>query len=111
MLVSRAIPRTVFAPIPPKDSTARKSRLSRSQHLVDPFRRRLPEGQSPSFSTIVEADQFGINLQGPGYPAIQYTFVHAHARGAGSDDLREYRYRHGYRAAKTLDTILTIVGL
>jgi hypothetical protein len=61
--------------------------------FVDPFRRRLSSGQSPSLGKVVEADQFGINLQGPGYPTIKYTFVKGHARGRDGAETLEYRYR------------------
>jgi len=77
--------------------------------FVDPFRRRLPLGQSASFEKIVEADQFGINLQGPGYPDIQYTFVSAHVRGDTTEQHQPV-YQSGYRAVRTLDTILTMLG-
>lgn len=77
--------------------------------LVDPFRRRLPKGQKPNFTKIIEADQFGINLQGPGYPEIQYTFVRAHNRGSGGD-IPQYSYSQDYQAAKTFETILDVIG-
>jgi hypothetical protein len=78
--------------------------------VVDPFRRRLPSGQSPSFAKVVEADQFGINLQGPGYPAAQYTFVREHVRGKDGEP-PEYQYRQDYRAARTFETILGAIGV
>jgi hypothetical protein len=53
----------------------------RSASFADPFHRRLPPGQKPSFGKIIEADQFGIHLHGPGFPDVQYTFVRGHTRG------------------------------
>jgi hypothetical protein len=41
---------------------------------------------------------------------VQYTFVRAYVRSAVKDDFRA-RYRHGYSAVKTLDTILGMLGL
>ena len=34
---------------------------------IDPFRRKLPMGQRPSFQKIIEADSYGISLQGPDF--------------------------------------------
>ena len=78
--------------------------------VVDPFRRRLPPGSKPSFSKVIEADQFGINLQGPGYPKTQYTFVRGHIRG-NKEMAPEYSYSLGYRAVKTLESIMNLLGL
>lgn len=75
---------------------------------VDPFRRRLPAGQKPSFAKIVEADQAGISLQGPGYPEVQYTFVRAHIRGGG-DAVPQYVYAD-YQAVKTFEHLLNVLG-
>jgi len=75
---------------------------------VDPFRRRLPAGQKPSFAKIVEADQAGISLQGPGYPEVQYTFVRAHIRGGG-DAVPPYVYAD-YQAVKTFEHLLNVLG-
>jgi len=82
-------------------STKRPSR-------VDPFRRRLPAGQKPSFAKIVEADQAGISLQGPGYLDVQYTFVRAHIRGGG-DAVPPYVYAD-YQAVKTFEYLLNVLG-
>ena len=75
----RTIPRPHNADRP--NSPANAQRQSFREQSVDPFRRRLPTGQTPTFEKIVEADQYGINLQGPGYPDVQYTFVREHTRG------------------------------
>jgi hypothetical protein len=77
---------------------------------VDPFRRRLPPGRKPSFMKVLEADQYGINLQGPDYPQVQYTFVRPHARG-GDKDLPTYDYQQNYRAVKTFEALLDSIGL
>jgi hypothetical protein len=77
---------------------------------VDPFRRRLPSGRKPSFMKVLEADQYGINLQGHGYPQVQYTFVRPHARG-GDKDLPKYDYQQNYRAVKTFEALLDSIGL
>jgi len=75
---------------------------------IDPFRMRLPTGKKPSFDKIIEADQHGISLQGPGYPDTQYTFVKAHIRGEG-DKIPEYYYTD-YRAIKTFESLINILG-
>jgi hypothetical protein len=75
---------------------------------VDPFRRRLPADQKPSFAKIVEADQAGISLQGPGYPDVQYTFVRAHTRGGGNV-VPPYVYAD-YQAVKTFEHLLNRLG-
>jgi hypothetical protein len=77
---------------------------------VDAFRRRLPRGHKPSFAKIVEADQFGIDLQGPDYPAVKYTFVRPHARGRDAADPK-YRYLPSYKASRVLENILDAIGL
>lgn len=88
-----------------KNQGSNKKRFGeKSSSMVDPFRRRLPQGQSPNFLKIAEADQFGINLHGPGYPDIKYTFVNAHSRGGHEDIL--YEYRLNYEALKTFESIL-----
>lgn len=98
----------------PKPSTAShrapRSRVTAPKHpsRVDPFRRRLPAGQKPSFAKIVEADQAGISLQGPGYPEVQYTFVRAHIRGGG-DAVPRYVYAD-YQAVKTFEHLLNVLG-
>jgi hypothetical protein len=81
---------------------------TRASSFVDPHRRRLPPGQKPSFSKVIEADQFGIDLHGPGYPNVQYTFVEGHARGG--DHPPVYLYKQGYRAVRSLESILDIFG-
>jgi hypothetical protein len=87
----------------PPDRTPRAS-------WVDPFRRRLPPGRKPSFMKVLEADQYGINLQGPDYPQVQYTFVKPHSRG-GDKDLPIYDYEQNYRAVKTFEALLDSIGL
>jgi hypothetical protein len=59
---------------------------------------------------VLEADQYGINLQGPDYPQVQYTFVRPHARG-GDKDLPTYDYQQNYRAVKTFEALLDSIGL
>jgi hypothetical protein len=78
---------------------------------VDPFRRRLPHGQKPTFEKIVEADQYGINLKGPGHPNVQYTFVKGHVRGVlDKKQILEYSHKQDYKAVKTFETIINILG-
>ena len=81
----------------------------KSSGYVDPFRRKLPTGQSPSFTKILEADEFGINLKGLKYPDVQYTFVSGHFRGDPTE-LKLIKARE-YRAVKTFETILDFFGL
>lgn len=81
---------------------------TKASSFVDPHRRRLPFGQKPSFHKIIEADQFGINLQGPSYPDVQYTFVKGHARGG--DHPPDYLYKQDYRAVRSLESILDVLG-
>ena len=59
---------------------------------------------------VLETDQYGINLQGHGYPQVQYTFVRPHARG-GDKDLPKYDYQQNYRAVKTFEALLDSIGL
>jgi len=105
--VARPIPRALQSGS--HTSTGPSLRRNVPEHFVDPFRRRLTPGHTPTFAKIVEADQYGINLQGPGYPEVQYTFVREHTRGA-SERILDRAYRHTYEAARTLDTILTMFG-
>ena len=77
---------------------------------VDPFRRRLPEGQKPSFTKIVEADKYGIDLQGPGYPKSQYTFVLPHKRGQSDSEI-DYYYKYDNVSIKSFELILNLIGL
>ena len=83
------------------------SKVSEDSAFIDPFRRRLPKGYKPSFMKIIEADQFGINLQGPGFPDVQYTFVKGHIRGA-DNKLPDYVYKQNYSAVKTFETLLSV---
>lgn len=94
-----------------KTNNISETTVSSDEHsiFVDPFRRKLPAGQKPSFEKIVEADQFGINLQGIGYPEIQYTFVKGHIRG-NSDEIPGYYYGYDYKSVKTFETILDLIG-
>lgn len=96
------------SPISPKSSSY-NSKTSQHSALIDPFRRRLPKGQKPSVMKIIEADQFGINLQGPGFPEIQYTFVKGHVRGT-DDKLHDYVYKQNYSVVKTFETLLSVFG-
>lgn len=82
------------------DSTQSSSAAS----PVDAFRRRLPAGQTPSLGKVLEADSFGIDLAGPGYPAVKYTWVRPHTRGATGQAM-EVVYKD-YRALRVLDTLL-----
>ena len=105
--------RTKRIPRPKPSTTSHRTPRSRGTAtnrptLVDPFRRRLPAGQKPSFAKIVEADQAGISLQGPSYPEVQYTFVRAHMRGGGND-VPQYVYAD-YQAVKTFETLLNVLG-
>ena len=88
-------------------STSRKRtrNASRSGSYVDVFRRRLPRGQRPSFEKILEADQYGIHLKGPGYPSVQYTWVRPHARAGGLEPSERYQYRD-YQAIAVLETLI-----
>jgi hypothetical protein len=74
---------------------------------VDPFRRRLPQGQFPSFEKVVEADLYGIDLAGPGYPTIKYTWVRPHTRGK-MDLVPQYLYQD-YRAVRVFETLLDAI--
>lgn len=110
-VVDRIIPRLSHEREPLHRLPGRAERhSSRCASQVNPFRRRLPERQKPSFEKVVEADQYGINLLGPGFPTVQYTFVRAHTRGTGGTS-PDYQYRQDYRAAKTLESILSLVEL
>jgi hypothetical protein len=102
--VTKYIPR-----LPKSDPTGSGSSVpTRASSFVDAHRRRLPRGQQPSFQKIIEADQFGINLQGPHYPEVQYTFVQGHARGGAHPP--EYLYKHGYRAIRSLEHMFDALG-
>lgn len=88
----------------------RKSAVeSQTSAHVDAFRRKLPSGQSPSLAKIVEADQYGINLAGPGYPEVRYTWVRPHHRGDATA-VPDYTY-HDYRAVGVLSTLLDALML
>lgn len=100
----RVVPRRV-------ESLGRRSRGdmagSHAPSAVDAFRRRLPEGQTPSLEKILDADAFGIELAGPGYPDVRYTWVRPHSRGSeGRVPVYDYR---SYDALRALDTIFDAI--
>ncbi|MFH1007222.1 MAG: hypothetical protein V1800_06945, partial [Candidatus Latescibacterota bacterium] len=74
---------------------------------VDPFRRRLPEGQHTSMMKKIEASLAGIDLRGPGYPLREYTYVHGFARG-GEEEKPHFRR---YPAKDLLAQFLEAIGL
>jgi hypothetical protein len=96
-------------PIPRQERTGVDAQSSKSQQRpqtsqVDPFRRRLPQGQYPSLEKVLEADLYGIDLSGPGYPTIKYTWVRPYIRGE-TGLIPHYLYRD-YRAVRVFETLL-----
>jgi len=87
--------------------SSRRGRSSAS--AVDAFRRRLPPGQVPSLEKILEAESYGIDLGGPGYPSVKYTWVRPHVRGE-TGSVPRYVYRD-YRASTVLETIFDALEL
>jgi hypothetical protein len=83
------------------------SQKHRRGAAIDAFRRRLPTGHTPSIAKVMEADSFGIDLKGPGYPAIRYTWVRPHSRG-NEKAVPSYIYTD-YRACDVLDTIFDVL--
>lgn len=90
------------------DAQSPKSQQRPQTSQVDPFRRRLPPGQIPSFEKVLEADSYGIDLAGPGYPAIKYTWVRPYIRGE-TGLIPHYLYRD-YRAVGVFETLLDAMG-
>jgi hypothetical protein len=99
--------------IPRRERTRVAAESSRSHERpqtaqVDPFRRRLPQGQYSSLEKVLEADVYGFDLAGPGYPTIKYTWVRPYIRGE-TGLIPHYVYR-GYRAVRVFETLLDAMG-
>lgn len=90
------------------DAQSSKSQQRPQISQVDSFRRRLPSGESPSLAKVLEADSYGIDLAGPGYPAIKYTWVRPYTRGE-TRLMPHYLYRD-YRAVRVFETLLDAMG-
>ena len=74
---------------------------------VDPFRRRLPKGRHVSVMKKIEASLAGVDLRGPGYPEIEYTYVHGFVRGGEG---KKPHFRR-YPAKDLLAQFLEAIGL
>ena len=99
--------------IPRRKSSSKKNTNDEQRNItyasrVGAFRRKLPKGSAPSLQKILEADRYGIVLEGPGYPKVKYTWVAPHTRGDESH-VPTYEYRD-YSAARMFETVLDALG-
>jgi hypothetical protein len=96
----------------PSDSTphSKSPNRPRKSCWVGQYLRCLSPGRKPSAKKVLEAARHRINLEGPGYPQVQYTFVSAHVRG-DELNLSEDYHQPNYSAVKTFEALLDSIGL